>query len=42
MKDFMRFLGIFASIVAGLLVARVICEIIDSSAKNYFEVDKGF
>lgn len=42
MKDFFRILGIFVSILAGFCVAKVICEILDSSAKKYFEVDRGF
>lgn len=42
MKEFFRALGIVASIVAGLVVAKIIVEIIESSSKNYFEVDKGY
>lgn len=42
MKDFFKIVGLFVSILAGFCVAKVICEILESSGKKYFEVDKGF
>lgn len=42
MKCFLKILGIGFAIFAGLFCAKFVCELLETSAKKYYEVDRGF
>ena len=42
MKGFIRFLGVVCAFATALCIAKLVFEVIDSSAKKYYTVDRGF
>lgn len=42
MKCFVKFLGVVCAVTTALCIAKLVFEIMDSSAKKYYTVDRGF
>lgn len=42
MKCIIKFLGVVCAFAAALCVAKLVFEIMDSSTKKYYTVDRGF